>query len=286
MPVSSVPPDPVFPPPAWEWKPVSDDLLHRAAEKMKPYKAMFPESIPNCVIKQCTNLLIPFVGPIFRSFDKLGHFPDDWSELRIPVLRKPGKPDYDVPGAHRPIALTKGLPQWLYGAKDLQQVAEAELAGILPANQFGARPGRSTTDALHKVVKVVKDAWRDDKVTTVLCMDVKGAFPSVDLDRLNYDLRMQGVPVEHTDWIQRCFAARKGRLTFGDYVSELFDITGRLDQGDPHSGFLYGIYNASLAEIPRPAHGEEGVVFVDDNTIIAVATMFQRTHEKIQQMTQ
>jgi hypothetical protein len=35
MTVSSVPPDPVFPPPAWEWKPVSDDLLHRAAEKMK-----------------------------------------------------------------------------------------------------------------------------------------------------------------------------------------------------------------------------------------------------------
>ncbi|KAJ7362928.1 hypothetical protein DFH08DRAFT_630807, partial [Mycena albidolilacea] len=135
--VSSVPPDPVFPPPAWVWKPVSDDLLHRAAEKMKPYKATFPESIPNCVIKQCTNLLIPFVGPIFRSLDKLGHFPDDWSELRIPVLRKPGKPDYDVPGAHRPIALTKGLPRWLYGAKDLQQVAEAELAGILPANQFG-----------------------------------------------------------------------------------------------------------------------------------------------------
>ncbi|KAJ7347815.1 hypothetical protein DFH08DRAFT_936603 [Mycena albidolilacea] len=102
MTVSSVPPDPVFPPPAWEWKPVSDDLLHRAAEKMKPYKATFPESIPNCVIKQ---------WPIFRSLDKLNHFPDDWSELRIPVLRKPGKPDYNVPGAHQPIALTEGLPR-------------------------------------------------------------------------------------------------------------------------------------------------------------------------------
>jgi hypothetical protein len=231
-------------------------------------------------------LLIPFVGPIFHSLDKLGHFPDDWSELRIPVLRKPGKLDYDVPGAHRPIALTKGLPRWLYRAKDLQVVAEAELAGILPANQFGARPGRSTTDALHKVVKVVKDAWRVGKVATVLCMDVKGAFPSVNLDRLNYDLHMRGIPVQHTEWIQRRFAARKGRLTFGDFVSKLFDITGSLDQGDPHSGFLYGIYNAALAEIPRPACGEDGVIFVDDNTVIAVATTFQRTHGKIQRMMQ
>ncbi|KAJ7309367.1 hypothetical protein DFH08DRAFT_633630, partial [Mycena albidolilacea] len=137
MPVSSVPPNPVYPPPAWEWSPVSDDLLRRAADKMKPYKATFPDSIPNCVIKECTNLLIPFVGPILRSLDDLEHFPEDWAELRIPVLRKPGKPDYDVPGAYRPIALTKGLARWLYGAKDLQQVAEAEIAGILPRNQFG-----------------------------------------------------------------------------------------------------------------------------------------------------
>ncbi|KAJ7315618.1 hypothetical protein DFH08DRAFT_631506, partial [Mycena albidolilacea] len=134
---SSVPPDPVYPPPAWTWEPISDDLLRRAADKMKPYKAMFPESIPNCVIKECTKLLIPFVGPIFRSLDELGHFPEEWAELRISVLRKPGKPDYDVPGAYRLIALTKGLPRWLYGAKDLQQVAEAEIAGILPRNQFG-----------------------------------------------------------------------------------------------------------------------------------------------------
>ncbi|KAJ7364772.1 hypothetical protein DFH08DRAFT_799086 [Mycena albidolilacea] len=104
MPVSSVPPDPIYPPPAWQWKPVSDDLLCRTAEKMKPYKAMFPESMPNCSI--CYLL------------DKLGHFPSEWSELRSPVLRKLGKPDYDVPGAYRPIALTKGLLRQLYGTKD------------------------------------------------------------------------------------------------------------------------------------------------------------------------
>jgi hypothetical protein len=74
-------------------------------------------------------------------------------------------------------------------------------------------------DALYKVVKVVKDAWRNGKVATVLSMDIKGAFPSVTLDHLYHDP---------------------------------FDIAGSLDQGDPHSSFLYGIYNAVLVEIPRP----------------------------------
>jgi hypothetical protein len=137
-----------------------------------------------------------------------------------------------------------------YGAKDLQQVAEAEIAGILPRNQFRARPGRSTTDALHKLVKVVKDAWRNRKVVTVLCMDVKGTFPSVALDCLYHDLRMHGVSAEHAEWLRHCYAACRGRLTFGDFISDPFDIAGSLDLGDPHSGFLYGIYNAALAEIP------------------------------------
>ncbi|KAJ7353098.1 hypothetical protein DFH08DRAFT_627428, partial [Mycena albidolilacea] len=137
MAASSVPLDAVYPPPAWEWKPMTDDVLHLAVEKMKFFKATFPGSAPNCVMKICTELLLPFIGPIYRSLDELRHYPADWAELRIPVMRKPGKASYTEPGAHRPIALSKGFARWLNGAKDIQQVSEAELAGILPRNQYG-----------------------------------------------------------------------------------------------------------------------------------------------------
>ncbi|KAJ7760951.1 hypothetical protein B0H16DRAFT_1312580, partial [Mycena metata] len=137
MRVSSVPPDAGYPPPAWDYEPTSDEVLRRAIDKMKPYKATFPGSEPNCVFKECTNLLIPFIGPIYRSLDELEHFPDGWNELRVLVLRKPGKPSYAEAGAHRPIALTKGFARLWYACKATQWVAEAELAGILPANQFG-----------------------------------------------------------------------------------------------------------------------------------------------------
>jgi hypothetical protein len=39
-----------------------------------------------------------------------------------------------------------------------------------------------------------------------------------------------------------------------------------------------------LAEVPRSARGEEGVVFVDDNTLIATADTFPQTHTKINRM--
>ncbi|KAJ7034896.1 hypothetical protein C8F04DRAFT_955830 [Mycena alexandri] len=70
-------------------------------------------------------------------------------------------------------------------------------------------------------------------------------------------------------------------MTFGDFVSGPFAIEGGLDQGDPHSGFLYLVYNGGLADIPRPAEGENGVVFVDDKTLITVGESFKVTHKKI-----
>ncbi|KAJ7032163.1 hypothetical protein C8F04DRAFT_883323, partial [Mycena alexandri] len=92
---------------------------------------------------------------------------------------------------------------------------------------------------------------------------------------------MRGVPKQHTDWLCRRFANRTARLSFGDFVSVTFRIYGGLDQGDPHSGFSYGMYNAQLAKIPRPTNGEHGVVFVDDNTLITVGRTFRITHEKL-----
>ncbi|KAJ7810960.1 hypothetical protein B0H13DRAFT_2384284 [Mycena leptocephala] len=80
---------------------------------------------------------------------------------------------------------------------------------------------------------------------------------------------------------------RTGRMVFDDFASESFDIVNGLDQGDPHSGFAYALYNAFLVEIPRgEKKGEEGVVFVDDNTLVTVAHDFKGTHRKIRSVMQ
>jgi hypothetical protein len=64
------------------------------------------------------------------------------------VLRKPGKPDYAVPGAYRPISLLNTLGKLLEAviARRLSYLAEKH--GLLPDTQFGRRPGRTTEQAL------------------------------------------------------------------------------------------------------------------------------------------
>ena len=70
-------------------------------------------------------------------------------------------------------------------------------------NHFGGRPGRATTDSIHLMLKTVKDAWRKGEVVSLLCLDVKVAFPSAAVDILLQEMRACGIPAGHVEWFKR-----------------------------------------------------------------------------------
>jgi hypothetical protein len=92
------------------------------------------------------------------------------------------------------VVLSDGHARLLNKCKTEDLVSNCEHLGILPHNHFGGRPGRSTTDSVHLLVPMVKDAWRKGLVVLVLFLDVKGMFPSVDIERLVHNLRARGGP--------------------------------------------------------------------------------------------
>ncbi len=129
------------------------------------------------------------------------------------------------------------------------------------------------------MVASIKDAWRQGDVVTVLFLDVKGAFPSVDVDMLIHEMLMMGIPVQYMDWLCRRLEGRKTVLTFDDFKSLVFEVTNGLDQGDPLSQILYIIYNSSVAR--RLKNGEKGFLFIDDKAILIHGETFDETHQKI-----
>ncbi|KAJ6628608.1 hypothetical protein B0H10DRAFT_1624983, partial [Mycena sp. CBHHK59/15] len=137
MHTSSVPRDPVYPAPTWEWEPISDTLLHRVIKRMKPYKATKAGTSPNCIYLYNAHLLVPYLGPIYRSLDELEYYPEGWADIDSIVLRKPGKANYADPSAHRPVCLTVGDARLWHTAKTEQLAVNAERAGIIPRNQYG-----------------------------------------------------------------------------------------------------------------------------------------------------
>ncbi|KAF8694005.1 hypothetical protein AX14_002201 [Amanita brunnescens Koide BX004] len=260
--------DQTYPPPRWKAAPIKDKQLKRAIDKMLPYKATAPGTTPNCVLKEAKDLLIPYLGPLFRATFHLEYYPSEWAKTLTVVLKKPGKPNYEIPNAWRPISLSNGFAHLLNACIADDLLTRCEQHKILPKNHFGARPGHSTTHAIHYLVTKVKDAWRKKKVVTALFLDVKGAFPSVYISRLRHDMRLRGIPKETTDWIARQMEHRQTNLNFDDYTSEPFNVDNGLDQGNPFSA----------------QDSEDSILFVDNTTILAVGTDYIETHGKISSM--
>jgi hypothetical protein len=62
-----VPPDTIYPDPV-EWlPPITPDQISQAITNLSGYKAPGPDGICNIVFKECTNLLIPYLTPLFNA---------------------------------------------------------------------------------------------------------------------------------------------------------------------------------------------------------------------------
>ena len=282
--VSSVPIDFTYPEPKWKHETVSDDQIADAIHKLKPKKASKPGSVPNAVLINAGELLAPHLGPLFRATDTLKWYPQQWKVTQTPVIKKPGKADYTVPGAWRPVVLSDGFARLLNRCKTNYLMDKCEQHGVLQKFHFGGRPGRSTVDSIHLLVKTVKDAWRRGKVVTVLFLDVKGAFPSVAIDRMVHELRAAGIPREQAEWMVRRLKGRKTTLSFDDFLSEEFGIDNGLDQGDPVSGIIYMIYNGGILECIDTKNGEHGALFIDDAYILTIGDSVEETHDKVKRI--
>jgi hypothetical protein len=186
---SSVPPDFAYPTPVANMTPITSDEIHRNIRKLSPYKAPGPDGICNIVFKQCADLLVPFLLPIFNASISLRVYYQPWRQFTTVVLRKPGKPDYTVTKAYRPIALLNTTCKLLTAVIADQMTYYLERHQLLPATHFGGRPGRSTTDSLHLLEETIKNAWRTKKVASVLFLDIEGAFPNAVTDRLLHNMK-------------------------------------------------------------------------------------------------
>ena len=200
------------------------------------------------------------------------------------VLRKPGKPSYEVPKAYRPIALISTMAKVLTSvvAENLSKLVEQHR--LLPKTHFGGRPGRSTADAVHYLVHRICTAWRADKAVSVLFLDVEGTFPNAVTSRLIHNLRKRRIPNAIVNFVKQLLTDRKTRLKFDDFISDVIDITNGIGQGDPLSMLLYILYNADLLDLPDNPIAEDAIGYVDDVALIATGTDFEETTHRLRDM--
>jgi hypothetical protein len=140
------------------------------------------------------------------------------------TLRKPGKADYTVPKAFRPISLLPTISKGLEAVVAARLLNITETYNLLPANHFGARPRRSAEQALNVLVERIYQAWRGGKILTLVSFDVKGAFNGVHSKVLEHRLAARRVPRPLVDWIGDFCTGRYAQIIVGRYESEVVEV--------------------------------------------------------------
>ncbi len=281
---TSIPKEYIYPQPLPDPPEITTDQIKQQVQKLAPYKAPGPDEIPNIVIIKCFDLIAEYLTYIIQAILGKGIYFDPWREFTTVVLRKPGKPNYQLPKAYRPIALICTLAKLVTAivASDISHLVETHK--LLPNTHFGGRPGRTTTDALHYLTHRIKKAWRKGKVASVLFLDVEGAFPNAVTNRLTHNLRKRRIPDTYVKFVNNILRDRRTKLKFDDYTSEAVEIHNGIGQGDPLSMILYIIYNADILEIIGNEEKEDALGYVDDVALIAIGRTFEETTRKLEHM--
>lgn len=280
--VSTVPTDHLYPEPAEKWTDITREQLTQTINNLSPYKAPGPDGVANIVFQHC-RVLTDYLLPLFNAVINLRTYYDPWRESITVILRKPGKPDYSIPKAYRPIALLNTTVKILSAIVADRTSFILETHNLLPGTHFGGRPGRSTEDSLHLLENTIRHAWRQKKVVSALFLDIEGVFPNAVTDRLLHNMKARCLPPEIVTFTERMLRGRKMKLRFNDYTSEWFDITNGIGQGDPLSMILYIIYDSDLVEMAKGKR-ELTLAFVDDTAFLAIGETFQETHRILRDM--
>jgi ribonuclease HI/endonuclease/exonuclease/phosphatase family metal-dependent hydrolase len=273
-----------YPEPLPDPSPITEEQVQRHIAKLSPYKAHGPDGIPNVVLQRCVDILSTRLTRIFRAVMELDTYYDPWKEFTTVVLRKPGKPNYEVPKAYRPIALISTTAKVLTSivAESLSRLVERH--HLLPKTHFGGRPGRSTVDAVQYLIHKICSTWRSNKVVSILFLDVEGAFPNAVTARLIHNLKRRRIPTVIVRFVEKLLTGRTTRLKFDDYVSDVINIANGIGQGDPLSMLLYILYNADLLDIPDNPSEEDALGYVDDIALLAMGEDFEESTNRLKDM--
>jgi hypothetical protein len=252
---------------------VSTENVQEILRNTSAWKAPGLDDLPIGFLRACGKPLADALAAVATASLTLEYFPLRFRCAEVVVLSKPGKTGkvLHTPGAYRPIALLSSIGKVIEKAMGERIAAAAEKYNLLPQGQMGNRPGRSTELAIRMVTDAVYTAWKHGATTSLLQLDIKGAFDTVNHIRLLDTLRKAGYPMWVVRWVRSFLETRTARLRFDGEATEPFDLLAGVPQGSPLSPILFILYIASLYEAIR-VDGVLVVGFADDTNLLSYSS--------------
>ena len=236
-----------------------------AMKAMANAKAVGPDGFPAEPLKlglQQDRTILREVHRLTILIWRQGNVPRQWKYAVIKILHKKG--DKTECGNYRGISLVSHAGKVLLKVVARRLSAYCEAKGLLPEEQCGFRPDRSTTNMMF-VVRRLQEVGRKAGVSLHMCfVDVQKAYDTVDRTLLWQVLNRIGVPPQMIAVIRQFHHGMRACVRpDGAVCSDWFEVEQGLRQGCVLSPLLFNIFFAAVLNIVLQRFSEEPAVLVE-----------------------
>lgn len=229
-----------------------------------PNKQSCRDVIPTVILKDCVDLLAPFLAFLVNQCFKLGYFPTPLKLISVTPVLKKGCTDADNLSSYRPICNLSVL------SKIMERIVVKHFVSYLNSNylinvhQSAYRVYHSTETALLHLTSEVLTAMDDGKIALLASLDLSSAFDTVNhrvmLRRLSSSFGVSGLALQ---WFESFLCNRSMFYKFNGSSSGVVPVITGIPQGSVLGPTLFMLYIMDIIPLVQ-SHGLRIHVFADD----------------------
>jgi ribonuclease HI len=188
---------------------ISIEKINWAIDSFSPYKAAGEDGIFPALLQKAKDLIGENLQTLFGKSLELGYIPKCWRGTMVAFIPKPGKPDYDLAKAYRPISLMSFILKTLEKLIDRNIRLNELKENDIHRKQFAYQEGKSTEDALHDLVTKLDESILAKKVSIAVFIDIEGAFDNTDFEIIENAARRMNINGVAVKWVKAMLKSRE-----------------------------------------------------------------------------